>query len=234
MKALTFLGTGSSFAISHTSAVFTQGNDITFIDMSMLNVKKAMKLHPEEYDNVYIFITHMHDDHVSGLGSFIFMMYYMHHKKPIIVVPENLFDDVIDFLRLTGVSTKLFKIEMAEEFKTDFFKGEAILVKHSPELKGKCFSYVFFIDGKKVVYSGDMSDINDISHALLDCDEFYCEVTTNPNVKVHLYFDDIKDTLLKAAENGTKVYLMHYDDYDEIIKCTKSLPVGLPIKVIKD
>lgn len=42
---LNFLGCGSGFTDSHNNAFFTtEENDIVFIDLSMLNIRKALKL----------------------------------------------------------------------------------------------------------------------------------------------------------------------------------------------
>ncbi len=224
---LSFLGNGNSFAATHTGAYFTSGKDIIFIDMSMLNVANAMTVCPEDYENIYVFVTHMHDDHISGLGSFIFQMYFIFGKKPIIVAPKNIFDDVLTFSRITGVSTKLFKIEMAEEMRKDFFKGEAIIVKHDPMLKDKCYGYVFYVNGYKIVYSGDCARLDELRYALRSADEFYCETTTNPKVDVHMYFDNIKEELLTLHDKGIEIYLMHFDSYFAIMNKTYDLPIHI-------
>ena len=97
---LNFLGCGSGFTDSHNNAFFTtEENDIVFIDLSMLNIRKALKLINGKKD-VYLLITHMHDDHVSGLTLFIQYLYYTLGNRILnIVIPEVLYIDVVDELR---------------------------------------------------------------------------------------------------------------------------------------
>lgn len=72
---LKFLGNGSGFSNSHTGAYFEKDEDIIFIDYSMLNILKMVEL-AKNYGNVYVYMTHLHSDHSSGLGLFAQYMYY--------------------------------------------------------------------------------------------------------------------------------------------------------------
>ena len=128
---LKFLGNGSAFSKTHTSSYFIYDEDIYFLDISMYNVDKAMSLKPEKYRNIYIFITHMHDDHVGGIGLFIEKLYFLKGRRPIICIPRELFGDMFVYLKTIGVRKDMYKMNARNvgQYYT------AYKVDHAPELK---------------------------------------------------------------------------------------------------
>ena len=73
---LKFLGNGSGFTPYHNNCYFVEHDDLTFIDLSMLNIEKALDIQ-SKYKNVSVLVTHMHDDHVSGIGLFAQYLFYV-------------------------------------------------------------------------------------------------------------------------------------------------------------
>ena len=201
---LKFLGNGSGFTEYHNNCYFIEDDNLIFIDLSMLNIQKALKVQ-KNYDNVSILVTHMHDDHVSGIGLFAQYLFYVFTIK--------------------GVNLDIVDIIVIED--GDFCIEKVIPTSHTPELKGKSFGYKLNIKGKKLVYSGDTNCLSDFEPYLNDCFAFYVDTSFSYG-GVHLKWEDVKYRLYSIAENCT-VYLMHMDD----ITAFKSLDLhGRNIKLV--
>ena len=100
---LNFMGTGSGFSNEHNNAYFWVYDGIVFLDLSILNMSKAIQL-AKEMENVYLLLTHMHDDHAGGMGLFAQYLYYsMGGKELQVLVPPELYDDVIQEMRIKDV-----------------------------------------------------------------------------------------------------------------------------------
>lgn len=216
---LKFLGNGSAFSKTHTSGYFDYNDDIYFIDMSMYNVDKAMSLKPEDYSNIYIFITHMHDDHAGGLGLFIEKLYFLKGRKPIICVPRELFGDIFVYLKTIGVRKDMYKIMVLDKGK--YYK--VYKVDHAPELAGKCFGYRFDLPDISFIYTGDTSSLKPFMGDIRDVDELYTECATTKS-PVHYDLESHLDELNSIYKNGTKVYLMHIDNEEKVRELIKGYP----------
>lgn len=212
---LKFLGNGSGFTTSHNNAYFEKDGNIYFIDLSMLNLEKALKLQPEKYDNIFIIITHMHEDHTTGIGLFIQHMFYTKQKKVFLIAPYKLqLDIAVDLVYIRGIDSEAFEVVTPDKMKERFgFEIEAINTKHVPELIDKCFGYVFELQETRIVYTGDTCNLYDFKPYLTDGCEFYVDVSMNYG-KVHLLFSDIKDELIKLSERMS-VCLMHIDNMEK-------------------
>ena len=216
MQTLKFLGNGSGFTDSHTNAFFELENKIILIDISMLNVQKFLKLKPYEKET-FVLITHMHDDHISGLAMLIQYYFYVYKKKLRILVPEQLSEDVLIDLTIKGISSDIFILRVLNNNFS--FVKEVILTTHAPELEGKCFSYLFEIDNKRILYTGDTNTLLPYKN-IKNIDEFYVDISYSYG-GVHLKYDDIKEDLNSM---NSEVFLMHIDQMDEMkeaIKYTK-------------
>ena len=75
-------GKGNAFSTrSNSSFEFTLedefGKKTTFIfEMPMSTVKEYIAINPEISDKYVICISHLHEDHVGGLGTFLFWLLY--------------------------------------------------------------------------------------------------------------------------------------------------------------
>ena len=204
---LKFLGNGSGFARSHTGAYFSKGDNIIFIDCSMLNIFKMVDLQ-KNYSNVYVMMTHLHSDHSSGLGLFTQYMYYVFKKKLNIIVPKQLFLDVKMLMEITGIDDDIFNLITPGEFDVNDVVIKYIFTKHAPEIEGKCFGYQISVGNNNYVYTGDTCCLDDFKEYLHDCCELYIDVSANYG-GVHLKYDDIKNELINLK---IPVFLMHLDD----------------------
>ena len=113
---------------------------------------------------------------------------------------------------------------MAEELRNNFFKGGVIHVNHVPTLMDKCFGYKFIINDKRVVYSGDACDIHDFLGALVDANEFYCDIATISGVKAHMQYFEVYSTLLFYSRCNVEIYFMHIDDMDRLLEINEFSP----------
>lgn len=72
---LKFLGTMNGSSSLHTNAYFYPEKDVmAFIDLSLLNYEKASYLITPNLKRVILFLTHLHDDHASGVLSLAFLV----------------------------------------------------------------------------------------------------------------------------------------------------------------
>lgn len=224
---LNFMGTGSGFSNEHNNAYFWVYDGIVFLDLSILNMSKAIQL-AKEMENVYLLLTHMHDDHAGGMGLFAQYLYYsMGGKELQVLVPPELYDDVIQEMRIKDVDPHIYKvfkipygmdgkIQINENHPCHGWLQSVIPTFHTPGLTGKSFGYRFWINGNSIVYSGDtcrlkdfydgqaLSQLNDVAEFYVDCSLHYG--------KVHLKWDEVKDELKDIANAICDVYLMHLDD----------------------
>ena len=206
---LKFLGNGSGFTNYHNNCYFVDDEKLTFIDLSMLNIEKALKIQ-KDYKDVAILITHMHDDHVSGICLFSQYLFYVYHKKLKILIPKEWYSDIKVEFRIKGIDLGIVDIIMIND--GDFCIEKIIPTSHTPELDGKCFGYVLKIGSKRIVYSGDTNDLSAFVPYLKNANYFYVDVSYSYG-GVHLKWDDIKDELYEISE-GCMVYLMHMDDIE--------------------
>lgn len=212
---LTFLGNGSGFSESHTGAGFEiNKNGYCFIDCSMFNINKMVDI-AKQYERIFLLITHMHSDHVSGLPIFAQKMFYVYNKKIEIIAPDILIKDIDTFLSISGVNRNI--VDIYNTYFAQMHYGwflSRIRTKHAPELPNKCFGYKLFIDNKYVIYSGDTCCFDDFANYIKYCNELYLDVSASYG-KVHLLLDDIFDELLKLSSQ-MDIYLMHIDDIDYV------------------
>lgn len=223
MQTLQFLGNGSGFSESHTNAFFVKDNNLIIIDLSMTNRYKLLALQPEKYDNIFLFVTHMHDDHTSGIGLFLQHMYYQKQKKVYIVAPFEVRSDLKIEFELKGIDANAYEFKSPNKIKTLGINALAIKTKHAPELNGRCFGYIFYLDDRKIIYSGDTVEYDKFAdYARDEKDEIYLDMSCDYG-KVHILYDDVKEKATNLAEK-TNVFFMHVDNLgkmEQLVKETK-------------
>ena len=231
---LNFFGNGSGFTDSHNNAWFIPApppQNMVLIDLSMLNLGKLLKMEPWKYEKTYLYVTHMHDDHTSGIGLFIQYMWYCHGREITIVAPAGLLDDIRTNLAGRDVVDGYSCMDSDKLAHSACWGGQSIPTVHTPGLDGKCFGYMFRIDGRVVVYSGDTAVLGPYLPYLRKADEFYLDISAGYG-KVHLLLtDEVLDKLIKLSEH-VSVYLMHIDDMTAVADIIKN--TGIRIASVAD
>lgn len=222
---LRFFGRGSGFADEHNSAYFvTNTNDLVIIDCPASTYHKLKHTDLQQYDKIYVLITHTHGDHSGGLGLFVQHTFFKQHKVINIVAPSRqVFDDLFLLLtRIEGCKTEWFKLVLYANVHEKWM-GKSIRTIHSPQLCKKCFGYQLQIDNTNIVYTGDTSTLVPYIPCLHEGTELYVDVSVR-NAVIHLELEKSLSDFILLTERGIQVYLMHLDDADTAELMIKDLP----------
>ena len=214
---LLFLGRGSAFADEHNSAFFVEDNELVLIDCPATSYQKVKKMNWEQYDNIYILITHTHGDHSGGVGTmlqYVWFASYMKKKVTIVAPSEEVKDDILLLLmRIEGCEQEWFNIVTADELDRKWFIA-AVPTTHVKPLEGKCFGYHLNIRGNNVVYTGDTATLEPFKPLLKNGSFLYTEAAFYKS-EVHLYLKDMLPEFIRLSDSGVHVYFMHLDvDYE--------------------
>ncbi len=222
---LRFFGRGSGFSDEHTSACFTTENqEMVIIDCPVSTYNKLKHMDLLNYEELYIFITHTHGDHIGGLGLFIQYAYFVLGKSVNIVVPSSLVsDDISMLLRIEGCKHPWYKIIESNLLRNKDWVVNAIQTEHVAELQGKCYGYRFYINDKNIIYTGDTSTLEPYLPYLTDNSILYVDTSVYYG-KVHLKLKDILDEFISLTQRGIKVYLMHLDDILSAEEIVQNIP----------
>ncbi|WP_028515436.1 YqiA/YcfP family alpha/beta fold hydrolase [Ruminococcus flavefaciens] len=224
---LLFLGRGSAFADEHNSAFFVEDNELVLIDCPATSYQKVKKMNWEQYDNIYILITHTHGDHSGGVGTmlqYVWFASYMKKKVTIVAPSEEVKEDLL-LMRIEGCEQEWFDIITADELNKKWFIA-AVPTTHVKPLEGRCFGYHLNIHGNNVVYTGDTATLEPFKSMLKRGSFLYTEAAYYKSA-VHMHLKDMLAEYISFAESGVHVYLMHLDVEEEIKKMTADTPLKL-------
>lgn len=217
-RLLLFLGRGSAFADEHNSAFFVEDNELVLIDCPATSYQKVKKMNWEQYDNIYILITHTHGDHSGGVGTmlqYVWFSSYMKKKITIVTPSEEVKEDMLLLLmRIEGCEQEWFNIITADELDKKWFVS-AVPTTHVKPLEGKCFGYHLNVQGNNVVYTGDTATLEPFKPLLKSGSFLYTEAAYYKSA-VHLYLEDMLPEFIRLSDSGVHVYFMHLDAEDEI------------------
>lgn len=221
---LTFLGRGSAFTNAHNCAYFINNQDLILLDCPASAFQNIKKLNLEQFQNIYILVTHTHGDHISGVGTMLQYAYFVLQKPLTIVAPsKEVVEDLYLLLyQIEGCEENWFHLIIADKLRKSWLLC-SIPTQHAITLKNKCFGYALSINKHRIIYTGDSATLLPYLSYLQHNAILYTECSVFQS-DVHLYLPDILPTLLALTEQGISVYLMHLDDeqqISEIIKHTK-------------
>ncbi len=230
---LRFLGRGSAFCPDNNSAFFVDGTDLILLDLPMSSFHKligiglkALGTDAEPIRHIYVLVTHTHSDHIGGIPMLAHYAYYMWDKLPVTVVApdQTVAGDLRFFMdRLEGCDPEAYTIITADAFS----RVKAVIpTEHTPQLSGRCFGYLLREGSQDIIYTGDTATLSPFIPYLDQAAALYTEVSTHRS-PVHLYLEDVKAELIKVAEAGTPVYLMHLDDEVTVSEQIKNTPLQL-------
>ena len=228
---LLFLGRGSAFADEHNSAFFVEDNELVLIDCPATSYQKVKKMNWEQFDNIYILVTHTHGDHSGGVGTmlqYVWFASYMKKKVTIVAPSAEVKEDLLLLLmRIEGCEQEWFNIITADELDKKWFIS-AVPTTHVKPLEGRCFGYHLNIHGNNVVYTGDTATLEQFKPLLKRGSFLYTEAAYYKS-EVHLYLKEMLPEFMELAESGVHVYLMHLDVEDKI----KELIDGTTLRFVK-
>ena len=231
---LQFFGRGSAFDLEQNSAFFTDGDDIVLIDCPMSSFHKLIRMNIEQLTEtrnvrmIFVFVTHTHGDHVSGIATLIQYAYYVWHVPIVIAAPSSEVKDDLRFLfgRLEGCDMAAFHLTTADMLKV--WIKDIIPTTHVPGLAGRCFGYHLCVDNKNIIYTGDTNTLEPYKQYITEDSNtyFYTEASVSKS-PVHIYLPDEIDYLSALADKGVNVFLMHLDNTQKASEMIKGTGIRL-------
>lgn len=199
-ETLIFLGKDSGFGEKNNSAYFEDGKSLTIIDCGFTVFQELKKKFDfDNYQNINVIITHLHNDHAGSLSQLILYLWFTFNKK------TNIYSkckNIKEYLDITGTPSDAYTL------KDDSSNIKFIKTEHVKYLDSYGFS--MNIKDRKIVYTGDTCTIDPFLPYLEDADEFYVDVSKFGGA--HLKIDDIIRKLQELKESGININFMHMDD----------------------
>lgn len=197
-QTLTFLGGDSGFGENNTSAYYIMDNKLILIDCGFAIFSKVKNM-LQDFDEIDVIITHLHNDHARTLSQLIMYVYFILGKTVNVI---SKCERIYDYLDIMGTPKESYNIYNSTEYV------ELIKTEHVKELDS--YGMNLKINNKNIIYTGDTCSLNSFLPYIDSVDELYVDISKNGGV--HLKISEIIDELDKIHTNGTDVYLMHVDD----------------------
>ena len=215
---LKFLGNGSGFCVDKGSncAYFKEDDKILFLDFGDSTFEKVISQGLlNDVNHVYVAVTHMHGDHVGGLGSLCLYDTFAKNTVTTLVESDDYSKDscLMQYLILQGCGGlyTFSKGDLDGKFKNiksvKFEKVSHVMPIDSYAIE------LGLADGRTIFYSGDTNDeeyIRRVASRLKPKDEFFCDCCLADYVgNVHTNIERLKK--LVPYEKRKQVYCMHLD-----------------------
>jgi ribonuclease Z len=180
----------------------------------------------------YIFITHMHPDHTSGLIPLIFYRNILRiEQKLIIYGPPNLKEFIFDSLKHQGVNLK-FELEILSVDDLNAISLDNNIEINSIQLEHKvpCWGYRINDENQTIVFITDTLPLEKTIKFSKNADHFIHEATFTDN-HAELSLETKHTTFSQAIELGNNanvknIYLTHFSpriEDEELIKLENDL-----------
>ena len=231
---LKFIGIGSAFntAEGNTSAYIKKNGILFLIDCGSANfhfMKESGFL--DDVEEIHVYITHTHSDHIGSLGDLILYMYYakgeIKNRVTVYAVSEI---GVDKYLMMNGVALPCYNFEPLDEHGSFSVLGYTMIpmkTSHVPEL----LSYGLLIENKKgklAMYTGDTNELSESVNQWFEdgvLEYLYVDTCSQDyDGNVHLSLRTLHNTVKKKYRDS--VWCMHLDE-----KFDKELARSLGFKI---
>lgn len=166
-STLTFLGRDSGFG-RENNAVYTEIDEkLLIIDCGFTVFEKLKeKLNLEEYKEIHVIITHLHNDHAGSLSQLILYIYFIYNKKINIISKCK---RIKEYLEITGTPKEAYTLQEKNEYV------EIIKTEHTKYLDA--YGCKLKIKGKTIIYTGDTNTLEPYRQYLKEANELYVDVS---------------------------------------------------------
>lgn len=222
------LGTSHGYAEKnrYQSLTVIETNDSYYLLDAGAPVEYLMVNNDMSFDKIRgIFITHMHNDHAGCLSSVIGpMLRYRYNDKAVCFMPcEEGLEGFLNWLDVMGSSSakakKTVKFGVTKEGKVFDDGNISVFARANKHMGGESdsFSYIFELEGKRILFTGDMS---------VGFPEYH-EITRNEHFDIvvcemaHANLQDVAEALKNTDTDS--MYISHYHTprlkgHEEILK----------------
>lgn len=231
---ITFFGSSHGIPEPHRRCSCTLieiGDSRYFIDMGMMPIEELVNRGIAVDSVKAVFITHMHGDHTNGLISFVDLCSWVYKTaEPKIFLPKLKGKEIIyNWFETTGTKAREFEFAEVSEgviFDDGVLKVTAVRTKHCDV----SFAFVLEAEGKKVLFSGDLS-----RNPEEDFPKLAKEIQLELAVCECAHFSADKYEPIFKECNIKKVIINHYSQrfVPSIMNLAESMP-GLSIKQAND
>lgn len=216
MFDLKFFGCGAAFcpSLGNTNAWFAKGNTLYLLDCGESTFEKVVRLvHPEQYEKIYVLLTHMHADHCGSLASLCSYMFFKFNKRVRIVHPSG---SIVTLLSLQGIGRDNY--EYFQELPAwECIRCSFLPVKHADDMA--TFGFLLSDGDETIYYSGDAAELLDeVREDYLSgrISRIYHD-TASHSSSFHCWYQLLADAI--PIEQRKNVYCMHLDgDYAAMLE----------------
>lgn len=233
VEMIEFTGTGAAFNMGseENSGYIVDGNRVVVIDCNSNTLKQLVRRKVvgkgSGTDTLSIWITHMHPDHVCGLGN---MVFYARMILGLEIEIRCVDSNIEVFLSVQGVPRDMYKfarVECGKEYPEGNMRFKVYKQSHSSNLE--CTSFRIQRGKDVIYYSGDGKDIPEEIIEEMKINKnmvMYQEVTIYKQASgVHMYIERLESLVEERLRD--RVYCMHFDDEETLgvvrdkgFKCT--------------
>jgi len=165
---ITFIGTSHGVPAADrycSCAMIEVGETIYFIDAGAPVIDELLRLGKKPEDIRAVFTTHEHGDHVCGLFSLCDLAnwYYGNAAFSVVLTDSRLAERLSDLIEVTSAAPldtkriKLLTVGEGYSYEDENVKITYFRTGHVNSEYGKSFSILVEADGKRVLFSGDLS-----------------------------------------------------------------------------
>ena len=166
-STLTFLGRDSGFGRENNSVYVEIDDKLVIIDCGFTVFEKLIeKLKLEEYKEIDVIITHLHNDHAGSLSQLILYLYFIYNKKVNII---SKCEKMKEYLEITGTPEEAYTLQGEKEYV------EIIKTEHTKYLDA--YGCKLTIKGKTIIYTGETNTLEPYRPYLKSADELYVDVS---------------------------------------------------------